>query len=237
MDTNNLECLDCETEFSQCIMKQRKVREVLTEAEHTKKLSYDNQERIIKRGERVIGFYIVCGGFLRKASFAIPDQEITLRVLKKGDMLFGSSFFTDSDFYSTTAGCITPVEVIFIQKEVFSKLMGVAGRGVGMKIAKNMVDLKENLEITAYSMLVQVAYWLIKLPENLISTCSISNKMLSKIIGCSPVTLSNKLGWLEERDLIIREGQKIVIPSGRNLLEKVKNTSDFGEPLEHYFKV
>lgn len=166
----------------------------------------------------------------------MPDQEITLSVLQKGDMLFGSSFFTDSDFYFTTTECITPVEVIFIQKEVFPKLMGVAGREIGMKIAKNMVDLRENLEITSYPMLVQVAYWLIKLPENLISTCSISHKRLSKIIGCSPVTLWNKLGWVEKRDLIIREGQKIVIPNSRNLLERMKEVCDFGESIEHYFE-
>lgn len=236
MGTGFLERGSCDLECPECIISKKKVQEVLFPTKHTKKLRYDDHEIIFKRGEPVISFYIICKGVLREISFAGPDEEITLRVFKKGDILFSDSFFTQKGFYSTTTETVTPVEVIFLRKDVLPELMGVSGRGVGKSIAENMVNLRESLEISSYPILVQVAYWLIKLTQDLSSDCSVSNKRLARIIGCSPVTLSEKLGWLEERRLIVREGQKITIPDNRKLLEGVTESGDLVELLEHYLK-
>lgn len=236
MNAEFLDRLNCSLECSNCVMNQRKVQEVLTKTEYTTDLSYDKYEKIFKKGEPIVGFYIVCEGAIREISPTVTDQEVTLRVFKKGDMLFSDSFSAGKECYSTTSECVIASEVIFIHKGVLPSLMRSAGKTIGQKIAQNIVDLRESLEISFHPILNQLTYWLIKLTQNSPGSCSIPSKKLARIIGCSSVTISDKLSWLEERGLVIRVGEEITVPNNRKLLERVMETSNLKRPLESYLE-
>jgi CRP-like cAMP-binding protein len=200
----------CGTRETECILNDQAVREVLTKEKASKVLSYERGESIFEAGKPIVGFYIVCEGVVREASNN-NGEIITLGLYKPGDVIAGDAFFRGIEWHRTTAKSLFRAEIVFLQREIFPHLMRIAGSKVGAKLANNMRHLRRMLELSPRSVLEKTAYWLMRLSRGLAHTFRITNKVLSDIVGCSPVTMSRKLGKLIEEGLIDKNGSEIAI--------------------------
>lgn len=201
---------NCGTRETECILNDQAVREVLTKEKASKVLSYERGESIFEARKPIVGFYIVCEGVVREASNN-NGKTITLGLYKSGDVITGDAFFRGREWHRTTAKSLSRAKIVFLQREIFSHLMRVAGSKVGEKLANNMRYLRQRLELSPCSVLEKIAYWLMRLSQGLTHTFRITNKALSDIVGCSPVTMSRKLGRLIEEGLIDKNGSEIAL--------------------------
>lgn len=206
------DCLpsNCGTRETECILNDQTVREVLTREKAARVLSYERGESIFEAGKPIVGFYIVCKGAVREASNN-NGEIITLSLYKRGDVITGDAFFRGVEWHKTTAKSVFESKIVFLQREIFPHLMRVAGSKVGKKLARNMRHLRQRLELSPCSVLEKTAYWLMRLSQGLADTFRITNKVLSDIVGCSPVTMSRELGKLIEEGLIDKDGSEIAI--------------------------
>lgn len=216
---------ECGSGKTQCILNDRKVRKTLYEERAAKVLSYEKGETIFETGKPIVGFYIVCRGIAKETSYN-NGVSITLDVYKPGDIITGDAFFRGKEWHKTSSEPVFRTKVVFLQREIFPRLMSVAGSKVGKALANNMRCLRKRLELSSCSVLERTAYWMVRLSRNSSCDFTITNKELSNIVGCSPVTMSRKLSELSQQGLIDREGAEIVIPEISKLRE-VAGCSDF----------
>ncbi|MFB6291151.1 MAG: Crp/Fnr family transcriptional regulator [Candidatus Bipolaricaulia bacterium] len=218
---------NCCDKDQDCILNDRKVREVVSREHSIKPLNYDKGANVFEAGKPIVGFYIICEGAVKETSCPSIGNRITLHVFKTGDLLTSDAFLSDEEWYKTGAQTVTEAETLFIRRSVFPELMEVAGAKVGKKLAKNMRCLRKNLEFATRPALKKTAYWLVKLLPNSSNKLTISNKELAGIVGCSHVTISKKLSKLEEDDLIEKEGKELTVLNKADLREKA-GRSEFG---------
>lgn len=214
----------CSTGEPDCLLSDRKVQKVLNKNRSPRVLDYEKGENVFKEGKPIVGFYIVCEGVVKEVSCPSIGNRITLKVFRAGDILTSDAFFFDEGRYQTGAKALTEVKVLFIDRSAFPELMKVAGKKIGMKLAKNMRYLRKNLEFSCCPALKKIAYWLINLLPDSSNRFTVSNKELAEIVGCSHVTVSRKLSSLEDDDLIKKEGREIIVPDKARLKEKAVGT-------------
>lgn len=187
--------------------------------------NYEQSDRVFEARRKIVGFYLVCRGVVKEVSRPSVGEEVTLSLFKRGNVLFGDGFFLDRGYRETTAEAVTQAKVLMIEKEAFPKLMNKVGGTLGRKIAHNMKRLRHRLELGPCSALKSTAFWLLRLiSDSSGSSLSISNKELSDIVGCSPVTISRKLGELQNQGLIEKKGREIRIMNGKGLEEEIDCT-------------
>lgn len=214
-------CIDaenCGDEESDCILKQKSIRDALSRFDAGKMMNYKQGQIVFETGKKIIGFYVMCEGVV-KEFYRKNGETITLRVFKRGDLLTGDAFFREKDWHKTTAKAIYSSRIVFLPREVFPGLMRAAGSTVGKKLAENMKRLRRRLSLVSCSVLENIVFWLIRLLPEFNNTLSISNKELARIAGCSPVTMSRKLGKLAGDGLIKKNGQEIFVPEKEQLQE------------------
>lgn len=202
---------DCIVEGSDCILKDDRVRELLIERRGARIFYYQNGDKVFEARKSIAGFYLICKGVVKEISPSTGGEVVTLNVLMAGDTLFGEGFFLGNNYRETAAESVTEAKVLMIEKELFPDLMKIAGGTLGRKAAENMKSLRRRLELEDFPVLKSTAFWLAKLIADFSSPLSISNKELSDIVGCSPVTISRKLRELQEKGVIAKDGQDISI--------------------------
>lgn len=222
VDEEILSC--CNEGDPNCLLNDRQVQKILSENHSPSSLSYEKGENVFKEGKPIIGFYIICEGTVKEVSYPSVGTQITLNIFKPGDILTSDAFFFDEGKYQTRAQALTEVEVLFIERSAFPELMSVAGRKIGMKLARNMRYLRKNLEFSFYPVLKKTAYWLTKLMPDSSNKFNLSNKELAEIVGCSHVTVSKKLSKLAEDGLIEKKGKEIIVPDKARLREEAIGT-------------
>lgn len=211
---------DCGSGKIGCVLNDERVRRTLAEEEAAKVLSYEKRETIFEMGKPIVGFYIVCRGIAKESSYK-NRGNITLDVYSPGDIITGDAFFRGKEWHETTAEPVFRTKVVFLQREIFPRLMKVAGTKIGNMLAKNMRCLRKRLELSSCSVLERTAYWMVRLSQDSSHDFRITNKELSDIVGCSPVTLSRKLGELTQKGLIDKDGAEIAILEMSELREIV----------------
>jgi CRP-like cAMP-binding protein len=212
---------DCVVEESDCILEDGRVRELLTENRGTRIFDYQGGDSVFEAKKAVVGFYLICQGVVKEISPSTGGETVTLNVLMSGDLLFGDDFFLDKNYRETTAKSVTETKVLMIEKELFPELMKLAGERLGRKAGENMKRLRRKLELKDCSVLKNTAFWIAKLMAGSSSSFSISNKELSDIVGCSPVTMSRKLRELQEKGMIEKNGQDISIENRDKMADLV----------------
>ncbi len=216
------ELSECIVDDSDCILKDQEVRGFLTERKMVRVFDYAEGSKVFEAKRRVAGFYLVCHGVVREFSSTVAGDEVTLSLFKRGDVLLGDDFFLDEEYRNTSAATVSESRVLMIEQEAFPQLMRLAGEKLGKKIARNMKRLRRRLELYSCSVLQNTAFWLLRLISNgENSSFAISNKELSDIVGCSPVTLSRKLGKLQSKGLIEKKGRNIRVKDGERLEEVI----------------
>ncbi|MCF7889699.1 Crp/Fnr family transcriptional regulator [Candidatus Bipolaricaulota bacterium] len=214
---------NCSTGEPDCLLSNRKVQKILSKNPSTRLLNYERGENVFKEGKPIVGFYIICEGVVKEVSYRSIGNQITLKIFKVGDILTSDAFFFDEGRYQTRAQALSEVDVLFIDRSVFPELMKVAGKKIGMKLAKNMRYLRKNLEFSSCPVLKKIAYWLTKLLPNSSNRFTVSNKELADIVGCSHVTVSRKLSRLADENLIEKKGKEITVPDKAKLKEAAVN--------------
>jgi len=212
---------DCLVEDSDCILKDDRVRELLVEKRGTRVFDYQSGDSVFEARKAVVGFYLICQGVIKEVSHSLASETVTLNVLTRGDLLFGDDFFLDNNYRDTSAESVTEAKVLLVEKELFPDLMEVAGEKLGKKAGQNMKSLRRRLELRDCSVLKSTAFWLARLISGSESPFSISNKELADIVGCSPVTLSRKLRELQDKGLIVKDGQDISIENRNKMANLV----------------
>lgn len=183
---------------------------------------YEKGRKVFEARRRVAGFYLVCRGVVREFSSSVTGDEVTLSLFKRGDVLLGDDFFLDEEYRNTSASTVSESRVLMIEQEAFPQLMRLAGEKLGKKIARNMKRLRRRLELYSCSVLQNTAFWLLRLvADDEDSSFAISNKELSDIVGCSPVTVSRKLGELRSRGFIEKNGRNIRVTEEKGLKEMI----------------
>lgn len=202
---------NCVVEEFDYILKDERVKKLLTENKGVCIFNYENGEHVFEAKKAISGFYLICSGVVKEVSYLSSERTVTLNVLMRGDILFGDGFFLDENYRKTTAKSVMETEVLMIAKELFPSLMRIVGEKLGRKAGENMKKLRHKLKLGGCSVLKNAAFWLVKLIPPPEGSFSISNKELSDIVGCSPVTLSRKLRELQDKGLITKDGRKISI--------------------------
>jgi len=212
---------DCIVEDSECILNDGGVRELLSERRGTRVFDYQSGDSVFEARKAVVGFYLICQGVVKEVSHSMGGETVTLNVLMRGDLLFGDDFFLGNNYRETAAESVTEAKVLLIEKELFPDLMKVAGEKLGKKAGQNMKSLRRRLELEDCSVLKSTAFWLARLIAGSEKPFSISNKELSDIVGCSPVTISRKLRELQDKGLIVKDGQDISIENRNKMANLV----------------
>lgn len=212
---------DCVVEDSNCILEDDRARELLAEQKGTRVFDYQSGDSVFEAKKAVVGFYLICQGMVKEVSHSMGSDTVTLNVLMSGDVLFGDDFFLGNNYRETAAESVTETKVLLIEKELFPELMKVAGEKLGRKAGQNMKSLRRRLELRDCSVLKSTAFWLARLISGSERTLSLSNKELSDIVGCSPVTISRKLRELQDKGLIAKDGQDISIENRNKMANLV----------------
>lgn len=216
------ELSDCIVDGHGCILQDRDVRSFLSERNLARVFDFAKGDRVFEAKRKVVGFYLICEGIVREISYSSSGEKVTLSLFKRGNVLFGDDFFLDENYRETTAVSVTSSKVLMIEREAFPELMSLAGRRLGRKIAMNKRRLRRRLELAPCSVLESIAFWLMRLiSDSGELTISISNKELADIVGCSPVTLSRKLGELQEKGMIDKSGRELKVTNRKGLEDEI----------------
>ncbi len=219
MICQNQSLSECRENDSDCILTGKSVRRTLIRRKAGKFLNYQKGDRVFVAGKPVVGFYVVCEGLIKEAARR-NGEEITLSIFEQGALLTGDALFRRQEWHETTASALSKAKVLFLQKELIPQLMRVAGSKIGKKLAQNVKGLRRRLELCSCSVLENTAYWLTELLSDSSRSFRMSNKELADIVGCSPVTISRKLGKLSGEGVIEKDGQEITVLEREELREK-----------------
>lgn len=211
---------ECKFDSPECILNNEAVRKALSRDKAGKVLNYEKGQKVFKMGKKVVGFYIVCQGIIKEFSYQ-NGESITLSIFKQGDLLIGDGFLREKKWRETTAESISQSRVIFLAQDNIPRLMEEAESAIIEKLAQNMKGLRRRLDLIPCSVLENTAFWLVRLLPNSTNSFTISNKELADIVGCSPVTMSRKLGKLSGQNLIEKNGQEILVPEKEALRNMV----------------
>lgn len=202
---------DCESCNADCVFKQRDLRDNISTISSANTLSYTKGQQIFEAGEPIVGFYVICQGLIKETSNKSAGQNITLRLLKPGDILISDSFLRNHGWYATSAKSLTDTVVLFLEKDVFSKMVQMSHHRMAKEIAKNMRYLRHNIELYYCSVQERTAYWLVNLRQKLSKYLTLTNQDLAEIVGCSSVTISKTLNTLESRGMVYKSRKKLII--------------------------
>jgi len=202
---------NCENCDADCVFKQRDLREKISTISAANTLSYTKGKKIFEAGEPIVGFYVVCEGLVKEISNRSIQKDITLRLLKPGDILISDSFLRNHGWYTTSAKALTDTVVLFLEKDMFSKMVQMSDHRMAKEIAKNMKYLRKNIELYYCSVQERTAYWLVNIQQKFSKYLTLTNRELAEIVGCSSVTISKTLNTLESRGMVYKSRKKLII--------------------------
>ena len=181
-------------------------------------------EQIFSEGMDATAFYIVVSGKVKIYKLSPEGKEHTLHIQVPGDLVAEAAIF-DSMRYPASCAALENSALIRISREGFFtlikrhpelalKMMGSYSRRLRQFVAKieelSLKDLKSRL--AGYLLENSVV-------ENGKTVCRLtySKKELSSLLGTIPETLSRALAFLKQKDLIIEENNRIIIPDPEKL--------------------
>lgn len=182
----------------------------------SKHKSYEKGE-IIYSPNKKPALFILAKGKIKEYQISINGKEQLLRVLGPGRVLGESSLF-DSKPPDTFAQAITDIEVCYISKEDLIKLL-LEYPTISIKLLEEYNRrLKEadsqTTRIATESVSSRIASYLIDLSiaeDSKEFNLPLNMKELAAFLATSPETLSRRLKYFEEKELIKRDGKLIHI--------------------------
>ncbi|MFP3953728.1 MAG: Crp/Fnr family transcriptional regulator [Candidatus Acetothermia bacterium] len=209
----------CESCDADCIFKKKHLRKMVKKMNSANILSYNSDEWVFEAGEPIVGFYIICKGVVREISHHSIGNNITLRLLKPGDILIGDAFLDGQKWYETTAKSLTETTALFLDRTIFSKIVEEADEVITREIANSMKSLRNIIELSSCSVRERTAYWLLMLDEGMSNHFFLTNDELAEIVGCSSVTISKTLSKFKSKGIIYKTRRKMNIKDLRKLKE------------------
>jgi len=209
----------CETCTADCIFKEERIRSEISNFDPPKVLNYNKGSFLFETGKPIVGFYVVCAGMIRELSHKSFNHDITLRLIKSGDILVSDSFLQKNDYYQTTARALTPTRVLFFDRKTFTKLTDLADNNLQVELAKNIRSLRNNIELHSCPVRTRTAHWLVKLNRWFANDLELTNSELAAIVGCSPITISKTLHKLENKGLIYKTRRELKIKDEEKLYQ------------------
>lgn len=217
-------CADCQ---EKCIFNRESPRDMARNTNSANLLRYHGGEWIYETDQPIVGFYIICKGVVREISHLSGGNNVTLRLLKPGEMLIGDDFLQHKRWHNTTAKSLTKTTTLFLDRSLFDKLSKSANESISNEVVKNLQSLRNNIELLSCSVKKRTAYWLLKLNECMSSHFILTNDDLADIVGCSSVTISKTLGRLENKGIIYKTRKKLNIKDISKLREHANCSTQY----------
>ncbi len=218
-------------------MKNKKILEVLKESPLFKNLGeeilkeiallgilkyYKKNEILFGEGEKAYGFYLVSNGLVKIYKLSSKGKEQILHILTRGD-IFAEVVLVGTSSYPAWAQALTPLEVVFFEKEKFLKLINqkpeLALNFIGVLIlkVKDLVKTIENLSLKeAKERLIYYLWELSQEGKRESFFLNVSKYQLALLLGVTPETLSRIFKELKEKKLVEVKGKEIKILNIKN---------------------